>query len=331
MTRHLSRLAQAQQQSYFLTADIHLLTPMHVHSKSVGWYDPSTGQISREPIPAAHRCALTATSENVGQSDRFSTTWQPIPTIPSLVLANRLLMVAERGATQHNSVASLGFGNALYGESVGISEPLQNPVRNFLATPGDAISHLLEKLHEIDPSANLRIKDGIPVLKSLRGTFDPEPQVHALPLRGVGDMTFASMVKPLRHTQETLIGRIEPRGRHSVDPSSEAYSAQQVSRAGILKVDALELVRPGINFHIRLLIETSDAAVVGLVSKWLQGLIRESQIGSCGMLGYGLGRFECKASGLYAVNLQNGCTSPITSLFRSRQSGYSLCAHPMLV
>jgi hypothetical protein len=330
MTRHNMRLAQSQQQNYFLTADIHLLTPMHVQSNSVGWYDPSTGRISRVLIPEAQRCALTATAQTGGQWDRVCSAQPLIPVIPSVVLANRLMNVAERDTFQHTPSRSFGMSNSLHGECVGILEPLLHPDRFALDSPEAALPRLVRRLQEIDPFAKLRVKDALPVLNSLRGTFDPEPQVHALPFRGLEDMTFAGLVKPLRHTQEALIGRIEPRNHTSVDPSGEANSGHQVAEAGFLKVDALELVRPGINFHIRLQIETSDAAVVGLVSKWLQGLMRESQIGACGMLGQGLGRFECKASGLYAVNGQNSCPSPITSLFRSRQSGYSLCAHPLL-
>lgn len=329
MTRHIAHSVHSQQHKYFLTADIHLLTPMHVQSNVVGWYEPTDGKISRDPIPGAARCALTATCDHATQLAQRGSSRTHVPVIPAEVLANRLLRVAESDYFARHPILSSGWGNALHGECVEISEPI-HPHLFVQDSPKDATTCMVEILREVDPYANLHVMAGLPVLKSLRGTFDPEPQVHALPFRVMEDMTYATLVKPLTHSQGILLGRIEPREIGSPGRAIEPNSNLQDMEEGSLKVEAMELVLPGLNFHIQLQIETSDTAAVAMVSRWLQGLMREAQIGACGRLGQVLGRFECKASGLYSVHGQNGCPSPITSLFRSRQSGYSLRTHPLL-
>lgn len=63
--------------------------------------------------------------------------------------------------------------------------------------------------------------------------------------------------------------------------------------------------------------------------------MREAQFGVCGGTegtwgSGGLGRFECKASGLYLINERTGRACLVTRLFRAKQSGYMFCKHPLM-
>lgn len=336
MTTAYQTCQPVTSRSYCLAADINLVTPMHVESTRLGWHDPATSRISAIYVQGAQRCALTTSGELGGPISNSEAMNFPVPVIPADLIASRLLRIAERES--HLCCRGTGMCTpiSLHPNCLGFPESMHG---SFDAR-GAGESHqasLQSRLHEVDPMALLTVETAYPVLKAMRGTMDPEPQVNAMPFRTMDDMTMGMPVRPMRHVDGRLVGRIEPTDSDTIEYAAHHMNDRMdvLSDGSSYSIGALEVVRPGVSFHIRIQLQTQLPDSVQTVSRWLQCLMREAQIGTCGMSSSkwgsgGLGRFECKASGLYSINAQTGRASLLTRLFCGRQSGYMFCKHPLM-
>lgn len=336
-------------QKFIIAIDIKTTAPLHITAIEKGTYDPELQRLNRyggkdaagvgTSLTRTMAIAGAAQPKENGQPGMYT---PEVPVIPASTLASKVRHAAanlvfesfiKRGLTitpaAYNTMAS-GMATTELNADAATPETMRVARRDpFLGLFGGTSFAL---------SSGCVVSEGWPLLEITRDLLMSEPIADVGGFRRLDEMTDAvaiirrnDVMSLQGENLEGVVGlnalaeyaRAESDAR--VDSKAKKSAGETGKKTDLRTFNAVEVVRPGLGFAIRVEITAYTPAHLGLMLMALQKFIRDGQVG--GKAARGMGRFVVVASRLYELDPANRQTVVLSEPFGDKQSGYAFADH----
>lgn len=325
---------------YVIAVDIQTTSPMHITAIEKGAYDPATQKLARYDGNGVG-CSLTRTQSLAHSArvlDNGVVVTPLVPVIPASTVAGKLRRAA----------ADL-IANSLVQRQLQISPDAYNVLTSGMSNTelkADEKTPEVLRMARKDAflslfggtsfamSAHSVIAEGWPIIGSTLSCLMTPPIGDVQPFAGLSEMT---EVPPIvrkndvadmqgKHLQDVvgfdnLVAYAQAEGVNRSESKAKKAAKEDGKKTDLRTLNAVEAVKTGVAFALRVEVTAFDAAQLGLMLLAMQELLREGQVG--GKAARGFGRFIATGSRLYEVDPNTRIKTVISTLFEGKETGYA--------